>query len=182
MTAEPLDATSHSVSTPLIAVVVYSGDCRATGRVALDGARLTDTFNAHEAFALIDAVVQSLDDGHAFDAPDLVVDRDELFVVGCGGPRGDPGRHLRTRSYPVAVRIGPYSVWGYLHTLPGSDPLESFWQRRGMVPLTTARIEYESATGPQRADAGTLLVNRNRTDWIGLAADEDIGILQLDLD
>ena len=45
-----------------------------------------------------------------------------------------------------------------------------------MVPLTDAWIEYDSRTGRQRAKAATLVINRDLTDWVALATNEDIKI------
>lgn len=168
---EPAFAAS---TPPTVEFTAYSGDCRAFGRISLDGNRLTDMLNAHDEFDLVDVLVESLEDGHAIEAHDLVVGRDELHAVHVAGPRGDPGRRVRTRATPIALRVGPYSVWGYLHVLPGSDPIASFRHRRVMVPLTDAWIEYDSPNGRQRARAATLVINRDLTDWVALAADEDI--------
>jgi hypothetical protein len=114
--------------------------------------------------------------GHAIEAHDLVVGRDELYAVQVAGPRGDRGRRVRTRPTPLALRVGRYAVWGHLHALPGADPIASFRHRRAMVPLTDAWIEYDSRTGRQRAKAATLVINRDLTDWVALATNEDIKI------
>jgi len=168
---EPTVAAS---TPPTVEFTAYSGDCRASGSIALDGNRLTDMLNAHDEFELVDVLVESLEDGHVIETHDLVVGRDELYVVHVAGPRGDRGRRVRTRATAITLRVGPYAVFGYLHAMPGADPIASFRHRRAMVPLTDAWIEYDSPTGRQRAKAATLVVNRDLTDWVALAAEEDI--------
>ena len=164
-----------AASTPsTLEFTVYSGDCRASGLISLDGHRLTDMLNAHDEFELVDVLVVSLEDGRVIEAHDLVVGRDELYAVQVAGPRGDPGRRVATRATPIALRVGQYDVFGYLHVLPSADPIASFRHRRAMVPLTDAWIEYDSPTGRQRANAATLVINRDLTAWVALAADENI--------
>ena len=81
---------------------------------------------------------------------------------------------MATRATPIALRVGQYDVFGYLHVLPSADPIASFRHRRAMVPLTDAWIEYDSPNGRQRARAATLVINRDLTAWVALAADENI--------
>jgi hypothetical protein len=160
---------------PTLEFTAYAGDSRASGWISLDGDRLTDMLNTHDELELVDVLVESHEDGHAIEAHDLVIGRDELYAVKVAGPRGDPGRRIRTRPHPISLQVGPYAVSGYLHALPGGDPIASFRHRRAsMVPLTDAWIEYDSPDGRQRIRAETLVVNRNLTDWIALASDEDI--------
>jgi hypothetical protein len=42
-----------------------------------------------------------------------------------------------------------------------------------VIPLTDASIEYVSAGQPQRVALGTVVVNRELTDWFRLAVVED---------
>ena len=168
---EPAVAASKP---PTVEFIAYSSDCRASGWISLDGHRLTDMLNAYDEFELVDVFLESLEDGHAIEAHDIVVGRDELYAVQVAGPRGEPGRRVRTRPIPFALRVGPYAVFGYLHVMPSADPIASFRHRRAMVPLTDAWIEYDSPSGRQRVRAATLVVNRDLTDWVALAANEDI--------
>jgi hypothetical protein len=50
--------------------------------------------------------------------------------------------------------------------VPGTDPVMGFRRRRMMVPLTEATIEFDSPDGRQHSRSGTILVNRDLTDWI----------------
>jgi hypothetical protein len=157
-----------------VELTVYAGDCRARGRIALDGDRITDLLNAHDEVELVDAWFESFEDGHAVEARDIVVARDEVFAVAVGEPRGNPQRRTRTQRFPVSLKVGMYAVHGYLHVLPGADPILGFRHRRPIVPLTDAWIDYEAADGHHRTFVPTLLVNRALTEWIAAASDQDI--------
>lgn len=159
---------------PEVDFTAYAADCRIFGRIRLEGDRLTDMLNAHDELLLVDVMVASIADGHVVERQEVLIDRDEILVVHAVGPRGDERRRHRTRPHPVALQVGPYSVKGYFHALPGSDPLAAARLRRPMLPLTDAWLEFSSGEGLQRARVGTLIVNHDWLDWIQLAADEDI--------
>jgi hypothetical protein len=67
------------------------------------------------------------------------------------------------------MQVGPYSVWGNLHVVPGTDPLMSFRSRRTMVPVTEATVEWDSPDGRRLAQWPTVVVNRMLADWIAPA-------------
>jgi hypothetical protein len=81
----------------------------------------------------------------------------------------------------VAIKLGPYRVRGYLHALPGADPVQAIRRRKPMVPLTDAWIEFSSATGPQRRRIGAVVVNREQIDWIVPAVDDEVEMPDLPL-
>jgi len=56
----------------------------------------------------------------------------------------------------------------------GVDPLVSVRRRGPMVPLTGARIAYISGGLRRLREAATVLVNREHTDWIVPAADDEL--------
>ena len=105
--------------------VAYAEDSILSGRVALTADRLTDLLNDHDQYTLVDVLVESLVDGRAIERREVLVDRDELSIVHLLGPRGSSDRRIRTRQHPVAIQLGPYHVRGYLHALPGSNPIDS---------------------------------------------------------
>jgi len=72
---------------------------------------------------------------------EVIVPREELWLVHATGPRGSVARRTRTAPQYVAVKMGPYSVRGFFHSMPGTDPMSSIQRRKPMVPLTLARIE-----------------------------------------
>jgi len=70
------------------------------------------------------------------------------------------------------MKIGPYTIHGYLHAKPGADPLAAMARRRPMVPLTDARIEWEGVEGIEVERVGALIVNQHAITWIAPSMDE----------
>lgn len=166
---------------PEVVFIAYGEDCMLTGRIRMDTARLTDLLNQHDEFELVDVEVASLSEERVFEVKDVIVNRDELLLVHALGPRGEPGRRTRTRQHPLAMQIGPYHVRGYLHALPGSDPISALGRRQPMVPLTDAWIEYEQGDVHQRRRVTTLIVNRHLLDWAVEAEDDEVEMPDLPL-
>ena len=159
---------------PAVELTVYAGDSVAFGRLALTGDRVTDLMNERTEFEFVDTCLESLDDGHELLVRSVYVARDEIFAVAVAGPRGDPARRRRTRPIPLALRVGRYDVSGNIHIVPGTDPIIGFRRRRVMVPLTEATIEFDAPEGRRVSRFGTILVNRDLTDWIGTATRSDV--------
>jgi len=89
-----------------------------------------------------------------------------LILVHASGPRGDAARRHRTQLQHVALKMGPYQVRGFLHALPGADPVAAMRRRKPMVPLTNVRIEF-TFNGETREDrVETVIVNREQIDWV----------------
>jgi hypothetical protein len=154
--------------------VAYAADCRIFGSVELAPGRLSDLLNANDEFALTDVQLESLTDGHVVSSPVVLVARDELIAVHASGPNSSRAKRTNTRSWPILVQSQPYLIRGYLHALPGSDPIASFRHRKPMIPLTDAWIEYISAGKPQRVALGTVVVNRELADWFRLTVSEEV--------
>ena len=154
--------------------VAYSEDCVLSGRLRLSTDRLTDMLNEHDEYLLVDVLVKRLADGEGTEVKEVLVMRDELLLVHATGPRGNSARRHRTRSHPVALRVGPYHIHGYLHALPGSDPIQHMRRRKTMVPLTDAWIEYRSGALRHRLQVGTVVVNREQVEWIVAAEIEEV--------
>lgn len=171
---EPAIDEPVTIRPPEIEFIAYADDCLLTGHVRLEAARLSDLLNDHDEFELVDVRVESLDGDRTLEVRDVVVERDELLIVHVAGPRGERERRVRTRQHPLALGLGPYEVRGYLHALPGVDPISSFRHRRTMVPLTDAVIQYESAGARQQAAASVVVVNRHRVDWVIQTHDEHV--------
>jgi hypothetical protein len=170
--AEP--PTIEAPPVPAVELTVYAGDSVAFGRLALAGDRVTDLMNDRTEFEFVDACLESLDDGHELLVRSVYIARDEIFAVAVAGPRGDPTRRRRTRPIPVELRVGRYDVSGNIHIVPGTDPIIGFRRRRVMVPLTEATIEFDAPEGRRISRYGTVLVNRDLTDWIGTATRSDV--------
>lgn len=167
--AEPEVPPPDPPPVPVVGLTLYTGDSLAFGYLPLTAGRVTDLMNEHETFEFVDTYLESLEDRHGLSLHTVAIARDEIFAVAVAGPRGDPKRRTRTRPIPIELRIGPYDVRGSIHVFPGTDPIVSFRNRRAMVPLTEATIEWETPDGRKIARWGTLVVNRTLADWIAPA-------------
>lgn len=166
------DPAPHALTAPEIAIVAYAGDCVLSGRIRLTGERVSDVLNSNIAFSLTDALVEDLMDGHATPVDGLLVRRAELFVVDANGPRGNAGRRRRTCQHPIVAKAGPYEVHGYVHSLPGCDPIASLRRRQPMVAITDAVIAYTFGSEPKWRWADVVMLNHERVDWIRPAPDD----------
>ena len=155
-----------------LAFVAYAGDCRLYGEVELDLDRLSDLLSVGDDYALENVVLESLADGHRVALPELAIGCHDLCAVEALGSRGDPRRRIRTRLHRMQLRVGPYLVAGFLHTMPGADPLTAFVRRGPFVALTEATLAYSLAGEPQLHDAAVILVNHELVEWIRPVADE----------
>lgn len=164
---------------PVVEFVAYGEDCLLSGHIRLAAERLTDMLNEHDEYELIDVLVERLDGTQAAEVRHVVIPRDELLLVHAAGPRGSQARRQRMRLHPLAIQLGPYHVRGYLHALPGTDPLLAIRRRKVMVPLTDATVERTVAGAPQRRAVGTLVVNREQIDWVSHADDADLELPEL---
>ena len=174
-----VDAAAPPTLPPLVEFIAYQEDCIVAGEVRLDADRLSDLLNHHEEFQLVNVRVEDLAGERAHLVNEVVVARDELLLVHAIGPRGERSRRVRTRQHPLALKVGPYEVRGYLHALPGVDPIMSFRHRLPMVPLTDASIEYDDGSSRHGRQLATVLVNRQLIDWVVEAMDDEPEIREL---
>lgn len=151
---------------PVVDFVAYGEDCVLSGAAVLDADRLSDMVNDHDEYLLAGVTVERFDDGVPLEVAEIVVPRDEIFLVHAAGPRGDPARRHRTMPQHLAIKMGPYQVRGFFHALPGADPIEALRRRKAMVPLTDARIEYVFHGEHRETRVETLIVNREQIDWV----------------
>ena len=176
---ETAEVAPAPIPGPEVEFAAYAEDCRVFGFMRLTGDRMTDALNDATEYHLTDVMVVRLDDGLATQVLDLIVKRDEVLAVRTAGPRGDPARRSRRRPYPVTLQTGPYVIHGYVHGLPGADPIQQIRRRKLMVPLTEAWIEYQSGAQTHRARVGTIAVNHELWDWVRLSRDEEIRLPDL---
>lgn len=170
---EPVLAPAEA-RVPEVEFVAYAEDCILSGHLRMPAERLSDLLNDHHEFELIDVLVEDLAGGHGIELRDMVVYRDELLIVHASGPRGNAQRRQRTRQHPIVAKAGPYEVRGYIHVLPGSDPIASLRRRKSMIALTDAVVEYTVGSVPQQRRARVVILNRDCVDWIVEGADEDV--------
>ena len=105
-----------------------------------------------------------------------MVRRHDLIFVDASGPRGNAGRRRRTCQHPIVAKAGPYEVHGYVHTLPGSDPIKGMRLRQPMVAITDAFVDYSFRAEPLRRPAGVVILNREHIDWIMEAPNDRLAI------
>jgi len=146
------------------AVSGYAHDCVIGGHIRLVNERLSDMLNEDLTLVLQDVVVVALADGHIVELPELEVGRDELVAVSLVGPRGNEGRRRTTREVPLAITMGPYRIWGYIHPLPTTDPMAMLMGHRPMVPLTNAAVVYDRGGVVEVERMAGLILNR---DYVG---------------
>ncbi len=158
---------------PLVRFIAYVHHNQVFGWVRLRADRLTDLLNAHAELHLADVEIQSFVDGIERSFEEVVIQRSELVAVHATGPRGDSSRRLETQAHPLVIQAGNYVIWGQLHADPGADPIAGLRDRGAMLPLTEAWIEYWSGGARRYRSGGTIIVNREKADWIRLASRED---------
>ena len=150
-----------------------------SGRTRLAQERLTDMLNEHDEYLLMDVMVERLAEGTATEVAEVLLQRDELLFVHATGPRGGKARRTRMRLHPLALQMGPYHLRGYLHALPGTDPLLAIRRRKTTVPLTDVWIEFTTQGVPQRRNVGAVVINREQVDWVASSTDEELKMPEL---
>jgi hypothetical protein len=153
--------------------IAYARDCQVSGATTLaDGERLTDFLNRELSIVVEGARLTSHADGHTVEVGEITLERDDLFAIEALGQRGEPSRRIHTVRHRLEIRLGPYTVLGQLHTMPGGRPLVAIGQRLPMVPLTNATIAFNTDDGVEAMDAETLIVNRSLAEWVRASAND----------
>jgi hypothetical protein len=170
----PPEVIPEMVTIPEVEIVAFAEDSVLSGRILLVGERVSDVLNENAEFSVTNALLEDLVDGHAIAIRELLLQRDEVYVVDANGPRGNPARRRRTCQHPIIAKAGPYEVFGYVHALPGSDPIKSLSRRPPMVAITDAVIGYTLGSEPQLRRANVVMLNHERLDWIAEAPDDTL--------
>ena len=155
----------------------YADDCTVSGELALPTDRLSDFLAATTEFQVASPEFRALDDGRSVSAESCEIERDDLCVIQATGPRGRAERRLWTRQHPVRMRVGPYTVIGYLHSPPTIDPFRTT-DRRAIVALTSAVVGIPEGGGTTWVEAESILINTSKIDHLETASEEDIGLAQ----
>lgn len=169
--SRPLTATAAQAETEVsdeVAFVAYGEDCILSGRTVLDADRLSDMVNENDEYALVGVTVERLHDGMPLQVDEVVVARDELCLVHATGPRGNAARRRHTLPKYVAMKVGPYEVQGFIHGLPGADPILAIRRRKSMIPLTDVRITYVVNSEHREDHVDSIILNRERIEWIAV--------------
>jgi hypothetical protein len=181
-TTEEVFEPDAAPDAPLVRFAAYGAHQQIFGWVRLKADRLTDLLNAHDELQLFDVDLETFTNGLTGTVDEVVIRRRDLIAVQARGPRGIEERRRATRIHPIAIQSGNYLISGYLHAPPGADPIESVRSRAPMIPLTDASIEYWVNGKREHQSTGTIIVNRDATDWIRLVTHEDLIDEQLRLD
>lgn len=171
-----------AVPVPDVDLVVYAEDCVLSGHMQMPAERLSDHLNGQEDFELVDVLVGTLDGAAPFKTHAVEVAREEILLVHGGGPRGNAGRRLRTRQHPIVVKTGPYEIRGYIHTMPGGEPLVNLRHRKPMLALTDAVIEFAVGSAPQVRRVSVVIVNRDAVDFIVEGHDDEVAMPNIPVD
>jgi len=156
-----------------IPFVAYADDCTVTGEIGLETDRLADFLASTETFEVDGAAFQALDDGRVVEADSADILLEDLCLVAATGPRGQLERRLWTRQFPARVRLGPYTVSGYLHAPPTIDPFKNM-DRRSIVALTSSVLEFDMGGAVTRVDAEAVLLNRSKIDLLEPVGDAEL--------
>ncbi len=162
-------AAPEAPELPELEFVAYAEESRLSGRIRMDGRRLSDMLNDYEELVLEDVLIEGLPGGGETLVPEFLVRRSELLLVHATGPRGNPELRTRTIARALTLKSGPYMATGDVHSGPGIDPLLFFRRRRAMVPMTNASIQYRNASGPVCEYVDVVAVNRDLIDWVRVA-------------
>ena len=159
----------------LISFQGYAGDCTIAGQIELDGARLSDALDRVDELVVHDATLHSLADGRQMGAAEMVLRRDDLFAIeGHGAPPGNDQRRVRTVRHVLRLKLGPYTCFGELHTLPGVAPLRTLLVRRTMVPLTNCVLHFRRDGGDVFRRMPLLIVNGHQIEQVEEATTEQL--------
>ena len=151
----------------------YADDYTVSGEIEVPEGRLHELLEHVDDLAVQKVRLRALDDGRQHDLPSAVIRREELCAVVATGPRGDPHRRYRTRSYPMRAVVGPYTVIGYVHATPNVDPM-TWIHRRQIVALSPARIAFDLAGERIEELQDALLLIRSKIDVLQSATDEAV--------
>jgi hypothetical protein len=152
----------------------YADDCTVAGQIEFDGGRLSDLLARAAELVVHDATLHSLRTGQRIRAGRIVLTSDDLLAVEGRGPSGSEQRRVRTMRHLLRATLGPYVVFGDMHTLPGVEPLRLLLMRRTMVPLTNCAIHFQRAGHDEIARAAVLIVNGALIDRVEAATDQQL--------
>ena len=107
-----------------------------------------------------EATLEALEDGRRIEMDELEVERHDLHLIEVRGRRGDPVRRLRTVADRVVLEVGPFTVTGYIHRPPNTQPLAALARRSRFLPVTGVAFQV-GRDGPERREE-VILVNRDR--------------------
>ncbi len=145
----------------------FAADCIITGQLDLPFDRLKDLLDQATELIVEKATLHGLDDGTEVCVPRLELDRGDLLVAVAEVPRGIAGRRIRTVRHEAHAQVGPYTISGDLHELPGARPMHGFRTSRAIISFTDATVTFLRAGKDEIFHAQALLLNVASLSWIG---------------
>ena len=150
----------------LVPFVGYSVGRRFIGYVECGTERLPEMLNHNQHVIIRDAYVESFDDDTITNLGDGELDRSILYAIEAPPGGIETSRRIRTPRQRLQVQLGPYTALGLLDVPEGQLPLPGIDGAGPMVQLSDATLGYSSHGQPNLRDVGTLLVNREKLDWV----------------
>jgi hypothetical protein len=148
-----------------VEVVAYVDDLLIRGRLQIDASRLTDEVAAATSFRLTQVRATSLRDGVNVRVPQADLPRGDVVALTMAGPSGDPMRRVRRPDRAsLALRAGPYRIWGHAHMPPAVDPIAYARHHGPILPLTDVDIAYELRGSAVTEALPGLIVNLDLID------------------
>jgi hypothetical protein len=151
----------------------YAIDSIVHGELVLEGDRLSDFLAQDGPFEIEDVTLEALDDGRQVQIAAAAIARSDLVAITASGPRGNAARRVRTRPHAAHLQAGPYEIVGYMHAPPSAHPFTGV-QRRQVLPVTSAVIQYDVAGRRFESAYEVLLVNATAISWLQAANDADV--------
>lgn len=161
------------------------GDYQLAGRSLLESGRLVDVLNRGSPYlALTGAWIQPHFPIELLDRTldQLAINIGEILFATppertdtpapAATPRPAPNPDSRRERRRVELQIGPILVRGFLHVIPGADPVAFYFNQRTFVPLTDALAIYLPDQDRQwRREV--VCVNTHRTQFVVPTGTED---------
>jgi len=145
----------------------FAADCIITGQLELPFDRLKDLLDQATELIVEEATLHGLDDGTEVCVPRLELDRGDLMAAVAEVPRGIAGRRIRTVRHEAHAQVGPYTISGDLHELPGARPRHGLRTSRAIISFTDATVTFMRAGKDEIFHAQALLLNVASLSWIG---------------
>jgi len=153
----------------------YAGDCTIAGQIETGGLRLSDALDHADEVVIHDATLHSLANAQQMYAGEMVLKRDDLFVIeALTPPPANEQRRVRMVRHALRAELGPYTCFGEVHALPGVAPLRTLLVRRTMIPLTNCILHFRRGGRDEFHRAPLLIINGRQISHVEMATAEQL--------
>jgi hypothetical protein len=136
--------------------------------------RLTDALNRERVLLLTDVEFMTLHEPVVATRPQFELTTASILIAEATGPRGNERRRFRSSPRAVTVKLGPYRVQGFIHTVRGGHPILGLYHRNTMIPMTDVEVAYD-VLGRRIVDRyAAAIMNREAITNIRMAGDESV--------